>query len=132
MDVVMSPEVYVPLLSALGGAVIGSAATVLTVWLQLRSQSRRERVRQATELVLNERAMLLEIARKENRGLTLPPASLAITHYLDTLSAIEKGGYSRDVMRKLDARYTELEDFAFELERQRRERRQANRNPAGT
>src|SRR5262245_46374495 len=115
----MDPDVYVPLLSALGGAIIGSAATVFTVWLQLRSQGRRERVRQATELVLSERTMLLEIASKEKRRIVLPPASLAINHYSETLSAIEKGRFSRQTMRQIDAKYSYLEDFVFELERER-------------
>jgi hypothetical protein len=46
--------VYVPLLSALVGAIIGSASSVAAIFIQARFSERRERIRQAMNLALEE------------------------------------------------------------------------------
>jgi hypothetical protein len=65
--------------------------------------------------------MLLDIANAENRGLTLPPMSLFISGYLDTMKVMEGRGLSRKAMKKLIEKQNELTDYAFELEAERKE-----------
>jgi hypothetical protein len=52
--------IYVPLLSALAGALIGLAASIITVIVQARFGERRERIRQAATLALEELKIQLE------------------------------------------------------------------------
>jgi hypothetical protein len=118
------------LVSALGGAIIGSLGTVLTVYLQLRSQDRRERIRQAAALASEDRKLLLDIAREEKRRLALPPMSLFISHYLETLKVMERKGLSRAAMKKLIDKHDELTEYAFELEAERRKKLEAERERA--
>ena len=118
------------LLSALGGAIIGSLGTITTVYLQLQAQDRREQVRQAAALALEERKVLMDIAREDKRRLVLPPISLAISVYLETLRVLEGKGLSKEAMKKLLERHEELTDYAFELEAEQRKKRDA-REAAG-
>lgn len=111
---------WVPLISGLVGAIIGAFGTVVTVWLQLRSQDRRERIRQAAALASEDRALIREIAREEGRVMALPPMSLFVSHYLEALKLMEGDGLTREAMRKLQAKHDDLYEFALELEKERR------------
>jgi hypothetical protein len=89
----------------LGGAIIGSLGTIITVYLQLRSQDRREQIRQAAALASEERKLLMDIAREEKRRLVLPPMSLAIDLYLETLRVLMGKGLSKEKMKELAERH---------------------------
>lgn len=49
----MNP-IYVPLLSALAGAIIGSAASITTIVIQAKIGDRRQKIQQATTLAIEE------------------------------------------------------------------------------
>jgi hypothetical protein len=46
--------IYVPLLSALAGAIIGSLSSIATILIQANISDRRERLRQAASLAMEE------------------------------------------------------------------------------
>jgi hypothetical protein len=46
--------IYVPLLSALAGAIIGSLSSIATILIQAKISDRRERLRQAALLAMEE------------------------------------------------------------------------------
>ena len=117
-------EVYLPLISALVGAIIGAAAAVLTVYLQLKSLERRDRVHQAAALASEERAFLIDKSEKEKTKLILPPMSLFIDHYVSLLKVVEKDGLTPRAIRRLQARRDKLWDFAVQLEADRKKKEQ--------
>jgi len=106
--------VYLPLISGLVGAIIGAAASVLTIYLQLKSLERRDRVHQAAALASEERALLIDKSEKEKTKLILPPMSLFIDHYVSLLKVVEKDGLTPRAIRRLQARRDKLWDFAVQ------------------
>jgi len=119
------------LISVLGGALIGSAGTVATVYLQLRANDRRERMLRAAELATQERQLLVENARANRQPLALMPLSVFMATHLEVLKALEEGPLTREKMRDLSRRSDELSDLAEEIERERRARRHGQPGPAG-
>lgn len=111
----MDSNVYVPLLSAFGGAIIGSAATVSTVHLQLRSQDRRERVRQATSLALEEFKLRLDLAKTGKGPSGVLPISVLCHFYAEVLAALDRGDLSVKTMRDIQERNGELGKLALEI-----------------
>jgi hypothetical protein len=73
--------VYIPLLSALAGAFIGSLSSIITLVVQGRAESRRNRYRLATELALQEYKFRWGIIEKA--GGVLPPFSSFLHHHLE-------------------------------------------------
>jgi hypothetical protein len=78
-------------------------------------------------LALEERKLLMDIAHEEKRRLVLPPMSLAISVYLETLRVLEGKGLSKEAMKKLAERHEELTDYAFEIEAEQRKKRDARK-----
>ena len=70
--------IYVPLLSVLAGAIIGSAASVVTIIVQATAENRRQRFRLAMETALAEQRIQFE-ALKGHDGTLLP-----ISTYIST------------------------------------------------
>ena len=82
------PEVniWLPAAAALGGALIGSLAPIVVGVLNARAEARRERLRLAVQLALEDHRHLIETARARAKtvGATTPigvPPMSAIFHY---------------------------------------------------
>jgi hypothetical protein len=71
---IMDP-IYVPVLAALSGALIGSLSSIGTIYIQTRISSRRERIKQAVELAIEDHRAAREVAKMNGAGRTvmLPP-----------------------------------------------------------
>jgi hypothetical protein len=72
----MNP-IYVPLLSALAGAIIGSVSSIATILIQAKIGERRERIRQAMMFALDH----LAIGRAAGSGFLLGLLPAVVPHF---------------------------------------------------
>ena len=110
----MNP-IYVPLLSALAGAIIGSLSSVATIWIQARIGDKREKIRQATTLALEE--LKIQIANAKP-GTGIFPIAIYLHHQVAILNAIEDNDLTPERLRKIAADNSALIDATIDLERQ--------------
>jgi hypothetical protein len=116
--------VYLPLLSALAEAIIGSAASITTVVIQARIGERRERIRQAMTLALED--FKLQIAHAKP-GTVFPPISTFLYHQLAVLKAIEDNDVTPERLRKIAAMDDTLMKTAIEIDDEFRRKMRAER-----
>jgi hypothetical protein len=116
--------VYVPLLSALAGAIIGSASSIVTIVIQAKIGERRERIRQAMTLALED--LKLQIAQAKP-GTMFPPISTYLYHQLAVLKAIEDDDVTPERLRKIAAMDDTLMKTAIEIDDEFRRKMKAER-----
>jgi hypothetical protein len=78
-------DIYIPLLSALAGAIIGAAASIVTVIVQTRAQSRRDRTKDAVALAVQDWKSRSDLINQRG-GKILPLA--VFVHYHSRLIAL--------------------------------------------
>jgi len=105
-------ETYTALLIGFGGALIGSATTIVTVWVQARIADRRARYQQAVEMGMQEWRVHMaraEIdAKQGNPSSVLPPAV-----YFQTNAGILKAYEDDDTLtpERLNKVYDEADEL---------------------
>jgi hypothetical protein len=122
-EISMNP-IYVPLLSALAGGIIASSASIATILIQTRIGDRRERIRQAAMLALEELKMRLPHTAA---GAAVYPISLYLHHQLQILNAIEENDLTPERFRKITATDEALVAATVGLDQQFRSREQTIR-----
>ncbi len=108
----MDPS-YVPLLSALAGAIIGSAASIATIIIQARLSDRRERIKQAGMMALEEYKMRVVHIRP---GSPMMPLPLFVHYHLQMLDALENNTLTRARLHEIVAQNDELIKASIEAE----------------
>jgi hypothetical protein len=106
---------YLPLVTGFGGAILGSLSTVATVFIQLRSQDRRERLRQATSLALEEFKVHIDLAKSDKGRPGVMPISVLCHFHAEVLAALDRGDLSVETMRGIQERNGELAKLAIEI-----------------
>lgn len=96
-------DVWLPLLSAFGGAIFGSVASVVTVIIQSRKEEARHMREMAVQLALADQSRHLEEARARSPGVQTPilPLSGYVAHYLHALNLARKGSLTAEDLRAL-------------------------------
>lgn len=100
----MKPE-YVSLLSGLIGALVGAAASILTMWVQQRFQSKRDNARLASEIALKEFEHALQQSQafsKAGHEVEIAPVTVYIAHHAKLLELILQGELTPKAVRDLD------------------------------
>ena len=93
-----TPEinVWVPAASALAGVLAGSLTPIVVGLLNARSESRRERLRLAVQMALDENKAMMDQARvkAESTGFTVgvPPISATLAYHAEVLELLERAG----------------------------------------
>ena len=118
----MNP-IYVPLLSALAGALIGSLTSIATIYIQGRTSERRERIRQASTMAMEQLKLQAEHAPP---GTGIFPISIYLHNQLAVLDALEKNKLTPDRLREIAAENQALIDTTVDLDRQFRNRPQTS------
>jgi hypothetical protein len=90
--------VYVPLLSALAGVIIGSLSSIATILIQAKIGDRRERFRQAASLAMED--FKVQIANAPS-GTGVPPFSTFLHHYLAVFKAIDDDDLTPERLRTI-------------------------------
>jgi len=87
--------VWIPLASGFVGALVGAAATVLTVWLQARATERRERAKMAIDLAVIDYKMsidrLTEQAKNSSKPTPVPPIAIHVAYHAGLVQAVLDG-----------------------------------------
>jgi hypothetical protein len=113
-------SVWIPLLSALLGGIIGSAATVITVIVQSRAERRRDRLRLAVQAAIedyhNQHELFMK-RREQNVKTTLAPMSSYIHYHTKVLELLDKNRLTPEVMRDLQLEMLEFDNIATEFTR---------------
>lgn len=107
----MIPEIYVPLLSALVGALVGTAGTVATVLIQARRDDRRHRREMVFKLATEQQAAHIELARASGGG-QIQPVDIYLMHALSLLELLEEGNLTKESLEKQSR---DLEDVSSYL-----------------
>lgn len=89
-------------LSALGGALIGGGASVVTILIQARYQNRRELRRMAVDAGIEDHRLGYEIG-KLHPGATLAPLSAYIHFHARYLDLLEEGDVTPEKVKGLRA-----------------------------
>lgn len=108
---------YIPLISALVGALIGAAASVTAIIVQAHYQNKRELTKEAIALALEDWKIRFALV-KENGGTALPMA--AFVHYHTNL--IELASKSRITPAAIKKLSEEQEEIIQALKDVRKER----------
>jgi hypothetical protein len=100
-------DVYLPLAAGLIGALIGAGASIATTYVQARSEVKRAKIVQATNIALEDYKLRLDVAMA--RGGSMPPLGVFLAYYLDLLSKLEKKGpLTPAVLQQMSAEQDEL------------------------
>jgi hypothetical protein len=100
-------DVYLPLAAGLIGALIGAGASIATTYVQARSEVKRAKIVQATNIALEDYKLRLDVAMA--RGGRMPPLGVFLAYYLDLLSKLEKKGpLTPAVLQQMSAEQDEL------------------------
>jgi hypothetical protein len=108
----------VPLLSAFGGAIIGSASSIATILIQAKINDRREKLRQAALLAMEEYKIMIA----HGAGKAIMPFSSFLHHHMAVLQAIEEGDLTPERLKAIASKDQALDAAQFELEREWRVR----------
>lgn len=100
-------DVYLPLAAGLIGALIGAGASIATTYVQARTEGKRAKILQATNIALEDYKLPLDVAMA--RGGSMPPLGVFLAYYLDLLSKLEKKGpLTPTVLKQMSAEQDEL------------------------
>ncbi len=100
-------DVYLPLAAGLVGALIGAGASIATSYVQARTEDKRAKILQATNIALADYKIRLDVAIA--RGGRMPPLGVFLAYYLDLLSKLEtKGPLTPAVLQQISDQQDEL------------------------
>jgi hypothetical protein len=87
-------------LAALLGALIGAAASITTIVIQQRYQHKRELLKIAAEIALQDYKQRLELLNKSGGG-RMPPVSAFVHYQMQVFEDMLAGTYTPEVIKKL-------------------------------
>src|SRR5690606_29677571 len=93
-------DIYVPLIAALIGALIGAAASVVTVVVQAHFQNKRELVKDAVALALEDWKTRLAIVT--SKGGSALPLAVFVQYHTKLIQLAEKGQITPESVRALN------------------------------
>ena len=108
-------EIYVPLASGLAGAVIGALASIAAMWIQARTQDRRERLRHAADLALEDYKFQLDLATKSGKKVSIPPVVLFLHYHIELMDLMEKGKLTAENLKYLAESNNEIHQVIKDL-----------------
>ena len=110
----MSVNVLLPAITGLLGALIGSLGSIVTSLVQCRAEHRRERIRLAVQLTIEQHRIWADVDKANGRESQAPV--LTLLSYFDTLSEMAAGReISPDLLAKQYGRFMLMRDTLEEL-----------------
>lgn len=110
----MSTNVLFPAIAGLLGALIGSLGSVVTSLFQSRAEHRRERVRLAVQLTIEQHRIWADVDKTKG-GESQAPV-LTLLSYFDTLSELTSGRtISPDILVKQYGRFMRMRETLEDL-----------------
>ncbi len=91
---------YVPLISALVGAVIGSLTSIGTIYIQQRAQNKRDRSNQIINAATKQFELAIEVAKVRGSG-EIPPYAVFLHHHYELFKLLEKDELNEEVLKNI-------------------------------
>lgn len=113
-------EPYLSLISGLVGALIGAAASIITVVVQTRSQSRRDRTKEAIALAVQDWSFRSELIKE--RGGKILPLAVFVHYHSSLITLAEDRKLSPQTIKSLSAEQDQLIDAITEINEEWRQR----------
>lgn len=110
----MIDPIYIPLLSGFFGALIGAGASIITVIVQARAETRRQRYQITLKYAFDE----WDAGRKyvqDGGAIRLMPLSAFLHFHLETAKAIEENDFTPERMEKIHRLNHEMMDTLIKL-----------------
>jgi hypothetical protein len=105
------------MVAALLGALIGAAASILTIIIQQRYQNKRDLLKVASEISL---ADYKEGCAKAREVLgTMPPISAFVHYHFKVLEHMAEGTFTRETIQKLSTENADILDAYHEVTKKR-------------
>jgi hypothetical protein len=86
--------------AALVGAAVGALGVLGSAWIQQTHQSRRDRLKAATDLALADFKQRLSIVKK--KGGTLAPLAVYVSYHAEVLKRLETGKFDAAAVDEID------------------------------
>ena len=112
----MSTEVLIPLISGLVGALVGALSSIVTLWLQLKSQAKRDRLKLASEMARDEHEYHYKIARDKPGNYYLAPVVTYQQFHYRVLEALESGTLGKKEIERIKLENKKLTKAIKELD----------------
>lgn len=100
-------NIYIPLFSALGGALIGSFASIMTIWIQSHYQNKRERNRLAIEAAIEDHKAAVEVSKGHHQA-NLAPLTAFLHYHFKYLQLLETNKLTEESIKCLNAERDKL------------------------
>lgn len=97
-------------LAVIFGALIGGSISVITTWIQQKSQVNRDLTRIAFEMALKEYEIFVEIGKTKSNA-TIPPLETFVTYYIEYLKIVKTKDFKIENLQVLRNFRLELIDF---------------------
>ena len=108
-------EIYIPLISGFVGALIGAFASITTIWIQAKIQDKRERLRHAADLALEDYKLNLDMANNSGEKYSAPPIVLFLHYHLKLMELMEKGDVTPENLKKLAEENSQISKVTREI-----------------
>jgi hypothetical protein len=114
-------ETYLPLIAGLVGAVIGSASSIIVMYIQTKVKDRRDKIQQASQLAIEQFKVQFEYARlRQGQGqpgrLSIAPLISYFQYYWELLEAMEDGTLTVDKIREVNKKNKAVMDLIDEYD----------------
>lgn len=101
--------IYVPLLSALAGTVIGSISSVAAILVQAKLNARADRLKQAVQLAIEEfREGRRQVEQSKSHFVMAPPLTMYVHFHTRVLEVMSYRKLSPSIIKELSEEYDEL------------------------
>jgi hypothetical protein len=114
-------ENYIPLISGLIGTLIGATASIVTIIVQSRIQEKRERIKMATQMAMDDIKTNVEIALKSGKRAIIPPPIVYLHYNIKLMELLENNKLDSDTLRVITEENRKLIDALKLLNKEREE-----------
>lgn len=109
-------SVWIPLLAALGGALIGAAASITAIIVQSRISDRRQRMQAVMATALEHYKNKQELAKHTGQAWVDLPLVTYVHYHSELLKLLERGELTPDTLEELERANVELVVRIAEME----------------
>ena len=92
---------YLPIITGFLGAIIGAAASVVTIYLQNSAQNKRDRIKLASELAIEDFKLALKMAETSGKPHTVLPIAVYVHFHTKLLEALDAGELDEEKIHEL-------------------------------
>ena len=104
-------------LAALLGAAIGAVGSFGVMWIQQRHQTKRERLKLAADLGLADFNGQVELAKRNQQSLRIPPMSAFVMYHAEFLDALAAEEITPELIERLNRKQADLMEHYYDYKK---------------